>query len=489
MIRHRPSIVLGGLGIAVLVAVTVFTGLHADVRPFGDSDRAAIDRAANVSEAFQIVAEDLRPSVVSIRAVKRIQTASSNEGIREFSNLPPEFRRFFGDDLFERFERIPREGRLQRGTGTGVIVTNDGYIVTNNHVVRDADEVMVTLHDDRSFRAEIVGTDPHTDLAVLKVDANVTPARLGNSDAMNVGEWVLAIGTPFGLDQTVTAGIVSAKGRANVGVADYEDFLQTDAAINPGNSGGPLVNLDGEVVGINTAIASRSGTYNGIGFAIPSNMVRSVMDALIRDGRVERGRIGALVQDLSDDLARSFGFEGDRGVLIGDVVPDGPADRAGLRSGDVVTRFGDEPIRDANHLRNTVAATEPGRRVTLELFRGGDRLTIDVEIGRLEGREPVAAARAEWQDELGLALRNLDSELAERLGLDADRIGVVVTGVEPDGLAARAGLRTKDIVLRANGDDVRDVDQLVERLEHLDDGVRLLIERDGIRRFVFLKRH
>jgi serine protease Do len=266
--------------------------------------------------------------------------------------------------------------------GTGVIVSEDGYILTNNHVVRGADEVEVILSTNRRLKAKIVGTDKATDVAVLKVSAKgLAAARLGSSENMEVGDWVLAIGSPFGLDQTVTAGIVSAKGRANVGITDYEDFIQTDAAINPGNSGGPLVNLKGEVIGINTAIASRSGGSSGVGFAIPSDMVRRVMESILDNGRVDRGWLGVGIQDLDEDLARSFGLKSTRGALVSGVLPAGPAAKAGLKSGDVLLKVAGQEVRDANHLRHLVAGIEPKKKVRLEVFREKQSIEVEVTIG------------------------------------------------------------------------------------------------------------
>ena len=335
MIRLSRTSTLFFLGLA-MCGVTALglinnPGLFANLTYAAEAGKAfaakeQLAMAKDLSQAFQHVADALKPSVVSISSAKKVRTMSMRSR-NPFSDLPPELRHFFGNGMFdqlERFEQIqPREGLVQNGLGTGVVISSDGYIVTNNHVIADADEVTVTLSNDKSYDAEVIGTDKKSDLAVLKIDAtDLVPAQLGNSERLRVGEWVLAIGSPFGLTQTVTAGIVSATGRQNVGVADYEDFIQTDAAINPGNSGGPLVNLRGEVVGINTAIASRSGGYMGVGFSIPSDMVKQVTDSIIDSGEVERGWLGAAIQDVSEDLAASFGYDESDGVLVGDVMPD-----------------------------------------------------------------------------------------------------------------------------------------------------------------------
>jgi serine protease Do len=408
--------------------------------------------------------------------------------------LPPELRRFFGEDeFFDRFFNFPwpPEQFEQQGLGSGVIVSEDGYIVTNYHVVAGADEVKVHLSDKRALTAKIVGTDRPTDLAVLKVEArDLHPARLGDSSKMQVGDWVLAIGSPFGLEQTVTAGIVSAVGRANVGITDYEDFLQTDAAINPGNSGGPLVNLRGEVIGINTAIASRSGGYQGVGFAIPSNIVKFVFDSIVNRGGVNRGYLGAMIQDLTPELAESFGYKSTEGVLIGDVVPDGPAAKAGLRSGDIVTSFQGKKVTNAAELRLAVAGTAPGTRVKLEVVRNGERQTVEVTVGKLDERQ-LASGRGDSDstDELGITVEDVTAELANRFGLSANESGVVVTHVEPGSLAARVGIRAGDLIVAVGNKTVRDLKDYRDAMKNVDlkRGVRLQVMREGTRRFVFIR--
>lgn len=454
--------------------------------------REQLETATDLSQAFRHVAKSLRPSVVSISAVKKFQPMS-NGRYRQRSPMPDELRRFFGNDFFNQFQfesPAPPRQFEQHGLGTGVIVSEDGYILTNNHVVANADELKITLSDGRDFTAEVVGTDKPTDLAVLKVDAsNLVAAKLGDSSALEVGEWALAIGSPFGLDQTVTAGIISATGRANVGIADYEDFVQTDAAINPGNSGGPLVNLKGEVIGINTAIASRSGGYMGIGFAIPSLMVKSVMNSLIDNGQVERGWLGAVIQDLNEDLASSFGYEGTDGVLIGDVVPDAPADKAGLKAGDILVRFNGKVMKNATQLRNSVAATGAGSDVEVLVHRDGKVKTITVHIEKLEGDAATLASGKSTVSDLGISVQTLDSEVASILGYDTDVQGVVVTSVEPGSVAASLGIRSKDVIVSVGGTQIENVGDFRNAMkEHdLKDGIRLQVMRDGVSRFLFAK--
>ncbi len=459
---------------------------------------------SDLAVAFRTVAKALRPSVVSVSTVKTIHPVRQQRGVpRARPEVPEQFRDFFGDrspldrffnmpDLPDQFNQSP-EGFSQQGMGSGVIVSADGYILTNNHVVRGADEVNVTLADDRTIPAKVVGADPKTDVALLKVETKgLVPAPLGDSDDTEVGEWVLAVGSPFGLDQTVTAGIISAKGR-HMDIADYEDFIQTDAAINPGNSGGPLVDLQGRVIGINTAIASRTGGNAGVGFAIPSNMASTVMNAIRKDGRVQRGRLGALIQDLTEDLAKSFNYDSTKGALIGDVVDNSPAKKAGLRSGDIVVEFNGKPITNSYQLRMEVASTRPGTASNVVIFRDGKRQTIQITTDELTD-EVAQATRPATDGEaaatnFGLTVQSLTPELAQRLGYDEQEPGVVVASVEATSLAARAGLRQGDLVVNVDGQAIRNLADFRGAMAKADSakGVRLQMMREGNRRFVFLK--
>ncbi|MDM7915861.1 MAG: Do family serine endopeptidase, partial [Candidatus Eisenbacteria bacterium] len=327
------------------------------------------------SKAFVHIAKQVLPSVVTITSERTVQVTGMPGPGGGF--------RFFGDDFFRFFntpERVP-----QTGSGSGVIISPDGYVLTNNHVVREADQIRVTLEDGRTFDAEMVGTDPKSDVAVIRIKADdLVPARLGNSDELEVGEWVLAVGNPFQLSSTVTAGIVSAVGRSNIGLADYEDFIQTDAAINPGNSGGALVNLDGEVVGINTAIATRSGANEGVGFAIPINMASRIKDSLIHEGKVVRGWLGVNIQNLNESTAEIFGLDRPQGALVSQVVPGSPAADAGLRVRDVITEIDGRPVKDVEDLQLQVVDRAPGTRVKLTVQREGRDRTVEVKLGELE---------------------------------------------------------------------------------------------------------
>jgi serine protease Do len=445
----------------------------------------AIAVANDLSMAFEHAAEIVAPSVVNVRSVTRV--SSGLQRITPFEGSP--FRDFFGDEFFQRFLTPgPSGGLVRRGQGSGFIVSDDGYILTNNHVVDNATEITVQLRDEREFRAKVVGADPSTDLALIKIDAqNLTPARFGDSDQVREGSWVVAVGNPFGLQSTITAGIVSATGRTRVGIADYEDFIQTDAAINPGNSGGPLVNLNGEVVGVNTAIATRSGGNMGIGFAIPSNFAQSIMDELRVHGAVTRGWLGVIIQDLEEGLARSFGFEGTNGVLISEVRAGGPAAAAGRLEGDIVTSFDGHEVSDVSELRMRVADTEPGREVEMEVFRDGRTRSIEVKIGRLEPEYSVAS-NSLGSNALGLQLRDLNEGGPTSLGAGVEH-GALVTAVEPLTPAARAGIRAGDVITHVQGERVDSVRDFHRRLrEHdLSEGVRLTVHSASAKRFVFLR--
>jgi len=319
-----------------------------------------MEYARGLSAAFEHVADVIRPSVVRVRSIRKVNPDALPEGHPNF------------------FDESRPDGGIERGLGSGVIVSEDGFILTNHHVVAEADEVRVTLDDDRSFTAEVIGVDPKTDLAVIRIDAErLSAARLGDSDRLRIGEWVVAAGNPYGLSSSITAGIVSGKGRRNVGIADYEDFIQTDAAIHPGNSGGPLVNLEGQVVGINTAIFSRNGSGTGIGFAIPVNMARGIQERLIREGRVARGYLGVMIRDVASDSA------GRRGVLVTSVRAGTPAARSGIAEGDVIVRVGDTVVRETEELRAAVAALRPGTAIDVEVIRDGTSVTVPVTLAEL----------------------------------------------------------------------------------------------------------
>jgi Do/DeqQ family serine protease len=428
-----------------------------------------------LEDAFVSVADRATPSVVNV-SVKVKREARPESGASP--EMEERFREFFGPELFERFfrRRAPRdEGRA---AGSGVMVDPRGYILTNNHVVENATEIEVRLSDDRKFKAALVGRDGRTDLAVLKIENPAGPlpvADLGDSDRLRVGQWAIAIGNPFGLDRTVTVGIISATGRTHVGVATYEAFIQTDASINPGNSGGPLLNLDGRVVGINTAIVS-SG--QGIGFAIPINMARDIMTQLINRGKVVRGWLGVAIQDLSPELAASLGVKEDAGALVAAVMKDGPAAAAGLRPGDVIVEFGGSAIKDVPDLQKRVAAVEPGRAAPVTVMREQKTVTLSVKIGE---QPPDDAMEAEAGDEiLGLTVEPLTPETARQNRLAA-RSGLLVTEVAPGSAGAAAGIRPGDAILEVNRGPVGDAAAFRQAVAGLRPGesVPVYLQRGG----------
>ena len=393
---------------------------------------------------------------------------------------------FEGDPFFDFFpRREPRELK-QQGLGSGFIIDADGHILTNNHVVADADAIKVKLADDRELEAKVVGTDPPTDLALLKVEAeDLHPIELGDSAALEVGDWVLAIGNPFGLPRTVSAGIVSAKGRANVGIVDYEDFIQTDAAVNPGNSGGPLVDLEGRVIGINTAIASRTGGYDGIAFAIPVDMAKTVVEQLRGDGKVVRGHLGIMISELSKELADSFDFEGKHGILVQDVVDGGAADKAGIESGDIITKLDGDAATTVPAFRGAVARKKPGASVQIELWRDGKVRNVTAILGELSG-STVAAKKDAGPPKLGLRLEDATPELRRRLGV-TEGAGAIITAVDPASPAAAAGIRPGDVLEQIGDHEVRNAAEAAELLRKADARVRLRVSRNGEGRFVVLE--
>ncbi|MCL6507675.1 MAG: Do family serine endopeptidase [Bryobacteraceae bacterium] len=380
----------------------------------------------------------------------------------------------------------------ERSLGSGVIVSADGYILTANHVIHGATDVKVALADKREMEAKIVGTDPRTDLALLKVDASGLPfLPLGDSSKLEVGDIVLAIGNPFGIGQTVTMGIVSAKGRSGITPEPsvLEDFIQTDAAINKGNSGGALVNTRGELVGINDAIVSPSGGNVGIGFAIPSNMARPVMEQLVKSGRVVRGYLGVIIQPVDPKVAKAFGLKEARGALVGDVTSDGPAAKAGIQKGDVIVGVNDQRVEDNRDLQLKIASTPPGTRVNLRVIRDGKEITIPVTLGEAPGeRESTRAASRRGSALEGVDVDDLTPAIARQLGLPRDTFGVVVTNVRPDSPAAEAGLRRGDVIQEVNRRPVTNVASFERAVRQAgSDPVLLLINRGGNTHFLVVE--
>ncbi|MBW1927093.1 MAG: DegQ family serine endoprotease [Deltaproteobacteria bacterium] len=428
-----------------------------------DQNIALLDRTA---KAFAAVVKKAVPAVVFVRVEKTVESRGTASPFQfqepfDFFN-DPFFERFFGPH-FQPRRRMPRKFQ-QRGQGSGFIISKDGYILINNHVVGDADLIKVKLSDGREFKAKVIGTDPQSDVAVIKIDATNLPVlRLGDSDKLEVGEWVIAIGNPFGLSQTVTVGVVSAKGRSRIGINDYEDFIQTDAAINPGNSGGPLVNIHGEAVGMNTAIFSRSGGYMGIGFAIPINMAKAIKDQLLKKGKVTRGWLGVVIQDIDEELAKSFGLEKTEGVLIAEVSEGSPAEKAGLKQGDIILRLNGKKVDDLGELRNKIALTAPGTKVKLEVLRENKRRTIQVTIGEQPAGRAIGMAQHEILGKIGLVVQDLTEELAKQFGYRESQ-GVLVAEVEPGSPAARVGIRPGHLIEEVNRKRVHNMDEFVRAL-------------------------
>jgi Do/DeqQ family serine protease len=437
---------------------------RAPAKPSGQKiDARAVLQA--MEEAFSAVADRVTPAVVNVSTVSRRPAAGSADD-------PQRFREFFGDEFYERyFKRRPREE--PRTSGSGVIVDPTGYILTNNHVIENAQDITVRLSDSRKFTATLVGRDPKTDLAVLKVQAPapLPTAEIGDSDRLRVGQWVVAIGNPFGLDRTVTVGIVSATARTRVGVATYENFIQTDASINPGNSGGPLLNLDGRVIGINTAIVAAG---QGIGFSIPINEAKSVMGQLIARGKVTRGWLGVVIQDLTDELATSFGVREREGVLVADVMKGGPGEAAGLRPGDVIVQFGTTKIREVPDLQRRVANVAPGQSVDLAVIRDRAPQRLSVRVGEMPSEDTAAAEVDAGPEGFGLQVEPVAPDMAERLGLPFSH-GLLVTDVASGGPGARAGLRRGDVILEVDRQPVHDAPSLQKALSAVPAGRSVLV--------------
>ena len=455
--KPLPSFAAGAGVVAVACALVV------GALPTVSAEREA--PVATTLPDFTRVVEKAGPAVVAIQVEQR----SAVRMPRFMPGSPL-------DDFFRRFGTpAPRR---RSGQGSGVIVDPHGHVLTNAHVVAGATRIRVHLHDGRAVRGELIGADPQSDLAVIKIDPQgTTPALLGDSDALRVGEWVVAIGTPFGLQQTVTSGIVSAKGRSSVGIVDHEDFIQTDAAINPGNSGGPLLNLRGEVVGINSAIFSRSGGNVGIAFSIPSAIAEHVLRQLTQDGTVSRGYLGVVVQDLTPDLADGMGLQERRGAVVSEVQSGSAADRAGLAVGDVILSMDGQRIRSSAALRNTVSLMRPGHTISIDIVRDGAKLTLPAELGTRPANRRTTAAptpRSDVTPTLGLTLAPLTEQLAKRIGL-ASSNGVLVASVQPGSVAHDAGLRSGALILAINRTSFDDAQQAMAALAQAPAGSKVVL--------------
>ena len=458
------------------VMVALLVGLLAGFAP----SLYAVSQEADtlmVPNSFSQLAKDAKPSVVNIRTVSTVK--GGGNVFNHFFGNPNDGRR----NPFEEFwgpymDNQPQREFKQRSLGSGFIIDKEGYIVTNNHVVENADQIKVKLADEKEFDAEIVGRDPKTDLALIKISAktDLIPIKMGDSDKANVGNWVVAIGSPFGLEQTVTAGIISAKGRI-IGFGPYEDFIQTDASINPGNSGGPLINMQGEVVGINTAIIA-SG--QGIGFAIPVNMAKDILTQLKSYGEVTRGWLGVGIQDLSQELKRYYGVESDGGVLITQVFEGDPAEKAGIKANDIIVEIGGKTVTSARELSSIIANTEIGKKTTIKLLRDGKPKTVQVELAKRDDEKLVAKGPGEENnDDIGIQLMDLSQENAGRFGFEADEKGVLIIGIKPGGKAENAGVLRGDLIKEVNHERVSSVREYTKLVKKLDQGdeLQFLIRR------------
>jgi Do/DeqQ family serine protease len=479
--RGRVTLaIIGVLGLALSGLGLVQAQKGSQVNPpatfkFADS------KITSGRAGFAPVVKAVVPTVVSIKSSMVIKTGQRRGQGQD--QIPEQFRQFFGNQF--DFPNIPEEQRSE-GLGSGVIMSPEGYILTNNHVVDGATSVQVVLSDRREFKARVIGRDKDADLAVVKIDAGNLPAiTIGDSEKVEVGDYALAVGNPFGVGQSVTLGIVSATHRGmGHEIEGYEDFIQTDAAINPGNSGGALVNDRGELIGINTAIVSRGSSGNqGIGFAVPVNLARNVMDQILKNGKVTRAQLGILPQDVTSTIARQFGAKDSQGALVGEVVANSPAQKAGLKTGDIILEVNGHSVYDANQLRNMISSMQPDSKVSLKIWRDGAQHTLPVTLGELNAEE--ASNRGEGRDNgsdsalEGVSVDNLTPQVARGLKVPAATTGVVVNDVSPASAAAAAGLRQGDVIQEVNRRPVKNVAEFEAAVRNSKDGTLLLVNREG----------
>ena len=485
----RGSVSYRGAVLVAIVSLVVGLGISGSLdwlapsrAVMGEGGTADV-RPSDQLPDFISLAKRMRPIVVNISTTQMSEARGPQEFGSPFGEEDPFndfWRRFFGGP-------VPRGPQRQRSLGSGFIIDSDGSILTNNHVVENAQKIVVKLDDQQEYEAKVVGRDAKTDIAIIKINAktNLPAASFGDSDRVEVGEWVVAIGNPFGLDSTVTSGIVSAKGR-HIGQGPYDNFIQTDASINPGNSGGPLLNLRGEVIGINTAIFSRTGGNIGIGFAIPVNLVKELLPQLRGKGKVTRGYLGVLIQKVTPEIAESLGMEKSTGALVANISKDGPAEKAGVKVGDVIVEFDGKEVKDSGDLPIIVARTPVDKKVRMKVLRERKEVTLTVAVGELKEEEVVAAVPE--KGELGMTVQRLTPQIAESLGLDkAD--GVVVTAVEPGSAADEAGIRRGDVIMEIDRKPIRSLDEYKKSVAAIrkGKGVLFLVRRGESTLFLALK--
>lgn len=455
-----------------------FTISGAPEIPAAQAVPAVSESAIKTPLSFSDLTERVKPAVVNI------STSKTYKGKGRYN--VPFGQSPFGDDFFDRFfGDMPRREFKQRSLGSGFIISNDGYIFTNNHVVEQADKILVKISDGKEYEAKVIGTDPNTDIALIKIkpDNSLSVVEIGDSDKVRVGEWVIAIGNPFGLDATVTAGIVSAKGRV-IGAGPYDNFIQTDASINPGNSGGPLFNMEGKVIGINTAIVAQG---QGIGFAIPINMAKSIMVDLKTKGKVTRGWLGISVQDVSDDMAKNLNHKSKSGALVSDVFKGDPADKAGIKVGDIITEINGKPVKDTHELLLIIAGLQVGHKMMIKAIRDGKEISFQVTVGERRDDQTQAGAERSGKGHFGLATQEITAEIAKQLGITKE--GVMVTEVQPGSPADEVGIQQQDVIVQVNRvkisgmkDYTREITKAVDKKS-----VTLLIKRGRSSFFVALR--
>ncbi|MFN8670712.1 MAG: DegQ family serine endoprotease [Candidatus Sericytochromatia bacterium] len=487
----------------VLVGALLVSKPVNSIKSFANQDTKQVTTASSnkfdniqgLSKAFIDVSKQVTPEIVSIYSTKVVKQKNNyNEYLDD-----PFFKKFF--DVPEHKDQGKNKDRKEQGLGSGIIVDSSGLILTNNHVVEGASEIKVTLSDKRKFKAKIIGTDPKSDVAVIKLEKadNLPVAKLGDSTKMEIGEFVLAIGNPLGLTSTVTSGIISAKGRADVGVADFEDFIQTDAAINPGNSGGALVNLNGEVIGINTAIASRTGGYMGVGFAIPINMAKKIMNDIVTKGKVTRGFLGIQIQNMTESMAKGLKVENpNSGIVVGDIFKGSPADKAGIKRYDVILELNGKEVTDVSAFRNTIAASNPGEKQILTVLRDGKKVKVEIKLGELENKEKKTTESVKDDEntpekiapdkKLGIEIEPISKDTLKELGINKEVKGVIVSDINETSNASEGGLMKGDIIQEINRiriDDIADFNKAVKPIKEGDSVLMKVLRGNNIMLLAF----